>query len=183
MYKRSTDEVKTLLDHGIDIVNRSVLLIGEVNEGMLDRVQTAKLILDAPGEEITVKICSGGGHVYEGFAIYDELRSCLSKITTIGHGKIMSMAVPILRAGDVALVTPNTTLMLHSVGSSSPYDYAEYLLRDANENMRIWRRYANTLAPHMNIKPTEFIRRYERNYYFTAEKAVELGLADRVLES
>jgi ATP-dependent protease ClpP protease subunit len=64
-------------------------------------------------KEITVRINSRGGSVQEGFLIYDLLRNSGKKITTIGEGKIYSIATVIFLAGDERVMLENADGLIH----------------------------------------------------------------------
>jgi ATP-dependent Clp protease protease subunit len=68
-------------------------------------------------KEVTVRIHSGGGSVYEGLAIYDLMRSSDSNITVIVEGMAASMASIIALGGDVIQMTQNAFFMMHAPSS------------------------------------------------------------------
>jgi ATP-dependent Clp protease protease subunit len=65
-------------------------------------------------KDVTVRIHSGGGSVYEGLAIYDLMRSSDSNITVIVEGMAASMASIIALGGDVIQMTQNAFFMMHA---------------------------------------------------------------------
>lgn len=68
-------------------------------------------------KDVTVRIHSGGGSVYEGLAIYDLMRSSDSNITVIVEGMAASMASVIALGGDVIKMTENAFFMMHAPSS------------------------------------------------------------------
>lgn len=65
-------------------------------------------------KEVTVRIHSGGGSVYEGLAIYDLMRSSDADITVIVEGMAASMASIIALGGDKIKMTENAFFMMHA---------------------------------------------------------------------
>jgi ATP-dependent protease ClpP protease subunit len=65
-------------------------------------------------KDVTVRIHSGGGSVYEGLAIYDLMRSSDSNITVIVEGMAASMASVIALGGDIIKMTENAFFMMHA---------------------------------------------------------------------
>ena len=66
---------------------RTVLVAGEVNEKLAERVIGQLLILnEASHDPIRVVISSQGGHVDSGFAIHDMMKFIESPIVTLGAG-------------------------------------------------------------------------------------------------
>ncbi|WP_348814073.1 head maturation protease, ClpP-related [Flavobacterium maritimum] len=68
-------------------------------------------------KDVTVRIHSGGGSVYEGLAIYDLMRSSDSNITVIVEGMAASMGSIIALGGDVIQMTQNAFFMMHAPSS------------------------------------------------------------------
>lgn len=65
-------------------------------------------------KDVTVRIHSGGGSVYEGLAIYDLMRSSDANITVIVEGMAASMASVIALGGDIIKMTENAFFMMHA---------------------------------------------------------------------
>ena len=65
-------------------------------------------------KNVTVRIHSGGGSVYEGLAIYDLMRSSDSNINVIVEGMAASMASVIALGGDTIQMTENAFFMMHA---------------------------------------------------------------------
>lgn len=64
-------------------------------------------------EDIELHICSGGGCIYSGLALYNRLRQSKCKIITHGSGLVGSMACIIFLAGDYRKLDENAVLMNH----------------------------------------------------------------------
>lgn len=65
-------------------------------------------------DSVDVFINSPGGDLREGFAIHDYLNALSIPVTTIGEGKVWSIASVIFLAGDTRLMAPNATLLIHN---------------------------------------------------------------------
>lgn len=102
--------------HGVDLENRIIELTGSVGEGMSSVVLRALVRMNLISREpITLYLSSLGGSVYDGFAIYDLIRASPSPVVVYANGKIMSMGVIILLAGDKRYAAKNTRFMMHSL--------------------------------------------------------------------
>lgn len=102
--------------HGIDLDNRIIELTGSVGEGMSSVILRALVRMNLISREpITLYLSSLGGSVYDGFAIYDLIRASPSPVIVYANGKIMSMGVIILLAGDKRYAAKNTRFMMHSL--------------------------------------------------------------------
>lgn len=73
----------------------------------------------AKNKDVTIRIHSGGGSVYEGLAIYDLMRSSEANITVIVEGMAASMASAIALGGDVIKMTENAFFMMHAPSSGN----------------------------------------------------------------
>ncbi len=95
---------------------RSILISGEINKELAERVIKQLLLLDAFGEEpIKVFIDSPGGDADAGFAIYDMVRFIRPKVYTIGMGLVASAASVILLAAprERRIGLPNSSYLIH----------------------------------------------------------------------
>lgn len=68
----------------------------------------------APEGDVEVRICSDGGSVFEGLAMYHTLRASGRKVITKNFGLAASMASVLFLAGDERIMYPGSMLMLHS---------------------------------------------------------------------
>ncbi len=104
------------ISHGIDLDNRIIELTGSVSEGMSSVVLRALVRMNLMSHDpITLYLSSLGGSVYDGLAIYDLIRASPSPVVVYANGKIMSMGVVILLAGDKRYAAKNTRFMMHSL--------------------------------------------------------------------
>ena len=103
------------------IKTRQILLSGEINKDLAEKIVRQLLVLEADDSEkpIYMYIDSPGGDVDAGFAIFDMIRFIKSPVILIGMGLIASAAALILLAVDkenrVAL--PNSRYLIHQPSS------------------------------------------------------------------
>lgn len=157
---------------------------GRVEEPENPDDEESKLIVRY--EPIELFISTYGGSAIEMFSIYDTMRSIRDEceIHTIGLGKVMSAGVLLLAAGTKGKrkIGANCRVMLHGVIAGSQGSI--YSLENEMEEIRfVQEQHINAL-----VKETKMTKRYlkkllnrEVNVYFTAKKAVELGIADEII--
>jgi len=92
----------------------------------LSKLKTILNNLDSDVTDLHVYINSGGGSISEGWAIYDKLKACGLKVTTIGEGIVGSIATIIYLSGSVRQLNPNTNFFIHNPywlpGESQPME-------------------------------------------------------------
>ncbi len=107
---------------------RTIVLSGDIDESSVkDAIQTISFIneIDDGKDEvdpIKLIINSLGGNILDGFALIGVIENSYVPVYTYGYGSIMSMALPILVAGDKRFGHPLATFMYHECLDSVPYD-------------------------------------------------------------
>lgn len=132
------------------------------------------------GERAEVEINSGGGEIFAASEIYTALRSYAGGVIVRIVGLAASAASIIAMAGESEM-TQTGMMMIHNVQSSADGDYRQMehtagVLRDANHAI-ISAYVAKTGRPEAEIAAM-----MDAETWITAERAVELGLVDRVMQ-
>lgn len=132
------------------------------------------------GERAEVEINSGGGDIFAASEIYTALRNYAGGVHIRIVGLAASAASIIAMAGESEM-TPTGMMMIHNVQSSADGDYRQMehtagVLRDANRAI-ISAYVAKTGRPEAEIADM-----MDAETWITAERAVELGLVDRVMK-
>lgn len=132
------------------------------------------------GERAEVEINSGGGEIFAASEIYTALRNYAGGVIVRIVGLAASAASIIAMAGESEM-TPTGMMMIHNVQSSADGDYRQMehtagVLRDANHAI-ISAYVAKTGRPEAEIADM-----MDAETWITAERAVELGLVDRVMQ-
>ncbi len=162
---------------------RTIVLAGEVDQELAERVITELMVLDADSHDpIRVLVTSQGGHVDSGFAIHDVMRFISSKVITIGAGWVASIAVPIMFGAekDCRFSLPNTRFLIHQPSGGVGGQLQDIRI-EAQEMMRIRER-LNELIARETGQPVEKVRAdSDRNFWMTAEEAKQYGLISRII--
>jgi ATP-dependent Clp endopeptidase proteolytic subunit ClpP len=155
---------------------------------MAERSIKNLLILDSINNDpITIVMNNVGGDEYHGLAIYDAIKACQSKIVIKVFGHAMSMGSIILQAADERIMAPNAVQMIH-------YGYFSFSGHD--KTFQKWAKEGEKLDKWMeqmylkNIKekqPLYTLARLQRlldhDTFLRPQEAIDLGLADRILET
>ncbi|MCA3716264.1 ATP-dependent Clp protease proteolytic subunit [Phenylobacterium sp.] len=165
--------------------SRTVLVFGEVNMRMAERVTAQLLALAAEGDgDIRVIINSPGGHVESGDTIHDVMRFCGPKVKAIGTGWVASAGVTIFlgaeRENRVCL--PNTRFLLHQP-SGGVRGQASDIQIEAEEIVKMRQRMNRLIARESGQTFEKIVKDTQRNFWMSAEEGVAYGLASRIVSS
>ena len=164
---------------------RTILILGSVDEELAERVITELLILDGESHDpIRVFITSPGGHVDAGLAIHDVLRFVKSEIIAIGAGWVASIAVPILFGAPKKnrLALPHTRFLLHQPSGGAAGQMKDIRI-EAQEIMKIRKRLNEMIARETGQSYEKVYEDSDRNFWMSAEEALEYGVIARVIEA
>jgi ATP-dependent Clp protease protease subunit len=162
---------------------RNILLSGEVNKTLAERVIRQLILLEAENEEpIRVFIDSPGGDADAGYAIFDMMRFVKPQVTTIGMGLVASAGAIIMLAAprERRLGLPNSHYLIHQPLSGMRGVATEIEIH-ARELDRLRRR-INKLIAEETGQPLEKVEKdTDRDYWMGAEEAQSYGLIARIV--
>ncbi len=164
--------------------SRTVLIFGEVNMRMAERVTAQLLALSsASDDDIRVIINSPGGHVESGDTIHDVIRFCGPKVKMIGTGWVASAGVSIFLGGEAEnrICLPNTRFMLHQP-SGGVRGQASDIQIEAEEIVKMRERMNRMIAGRTGQTYEKVLADTQRNYWMSAEAAVSYGLVSRIVQ-
>ncbi len=165
--------------------SRTILIHGAVEEELAERVISQALVLDAESHDpIRVFITSPGGSVDVGFAIYDILRYVESEIVCIGAGFVASMGVPIMLSAKKAnrFALPNTRFMIHQPSGGGGGQATDIRIT-AQEILKIRERLNRLIAEETGQTVEKVTSDNDRDFWMTADEALNYGLIARVVKS
>ena len=164
--------------------DRIIILADEVNKVTANLVVAQLLFLEAedPVKDIMLYINSSGGVTTDGMAIYDTMQYIKPDVSTICIGMAASMGSFLLSSGAKGkrFVLPNSEIMIHQPlggfqGQATDFDiHARRIIKIKESLNRILSE--NTNQPLEKIKTD-----VERDYFMTAEEAMNYGLVDKVI--
>ena len=162
---------------------RNILLSGEINKTLAERVIRQLILLEAESEEpIRVFIDSPGGDADAGYAIFDMMRFVKPPVLTIGMGLVASAGAIILLAApkERRLGLPNSHYLIHQPLSGMRGVATEIEIH-ARELDRLRRR-INKLIADETGQPLEKVEKdTDRDYWMGAEEAQSYGLIARIV--
>lgn len=143
--------------------------------------QINRALKNANGQPITIKINSGGGDVFAGCEIYNELKNYSGEVTIEIHGLCASIASVIAMAGTCKM-SPLAEIMIHNVATCTSGDYRDMehtaeVLKKANKTI------ANAYILKTGMDEKEIKKLMDNETWFTADEALEKGLIDEIMYS
>lgn len=163
--------------------HRRLFITGEINaDSAMDFFKQVMILnLEDDKAPISVFINSPGGEIDNGLLIYDCLVGSKAPIRTFCSGCAYSMGAVLFICGQERFMFPHSKLMLHEpllggkIGgnASSIKSISESLLETKTMMNRL-------LAFHTGKTEAEMDELTSFDHYFSAEEAVEMGLADGI---
>jgi ATP-dependent Clp protease protease subunit len=164
---------------------RIVFITGPIEDHMATLVVAQLLFLEAenPKKEIAMYINSPGGVVTSGMAIYDTMQFVRPPVSTLCVGQAASMGSLLLASGekDLRFALPNARIMLHQPSGGFQGQATDIMLH-AQEILNLKKRLNEIYVKHTGQPLKKIEDALERDYFLTAESAVEWGVIDKVVE-
>jgi ATP-dependent Clp protease protease subunit len=168
---------------GYDFEHRAIYLFGPIDKMSAYRFIAGFKWLDRTPGPIHILLSSEGGDVDAGFSIFECLRTANNPTIIEGLGVIASAAVPILLAGTVRFLNPETKVMVHNMsweiegGVSTPVIHS---LSSMSEEIN--KRYHEIMAERTGKSIKDIEKWCEEETCFNCADAISLGFADKVLD-
>lgn len=130
--------------------------------------------------KLRVRVSSPGGSVFEGISLANALRSHPADVTVQVDGIAASIASVIAMAGDRVVIQPQAMIMVHEaaggcIGNAKDMQDMADLLSKISDNI------AGAYAEKAGGDVAEWRQVMAKETWYTAEEAVEAGLADEML--
>lgn len=165
---------------------RQIILSGEVNKELAEKVVRQLLILEADSDSkpIYLYIDSPGGDVDAGFAIFDMIRFVKPPVYTIGMGLVASAGALILLAASKSyrLGLPNSHYLIHQP-LSGIQGVATDIEIHARELEKIRVKINELIAEETGKGIAEVAKDTDRDYWLSADEAALYGLIVQVIKT
>ena len=175
--ERSYDIFSRLLN------DRIIILSDEVNDQTASLVVAQLLYLEAqdPDKDISLYINSPGGSISAGMAIYDTMQYIKCDVSTICVGMAASMGAFLLSAGTKGkrIALPHSEIMIHQPLGGAQGQASDIKIR-ADLILRTRDMLNKILAENTGKSVEEIERDTDRDYFMTAEQALEYGIIDKI---
>lgn len=160
-------------------------IYGDIGESWWGDSTSAKDVEDALNNVtagvLNVHLNSPGGDVFDGIAIYNQLKNHSAKVVIHVDGLAASAASLIAMAGDEIVMNTGSMLMIHEASTWTWGTKAD-IKKTLNALEGIDKSIADIYMTRFEGERSEIETMIENETWFTASEAVELGLADKVNE-
>ena len=164
--------------------DRIVFVDGEIFDLNADLVVAQLLFLESedPEKDIDLYINSSGGVVTASLAIYDTIQYIKPEVQTICLGQAAYSAALLLACGTKGkrMAVPSARILIHQPWGGV-FGQAVDISIQARELIRIKKLIVSYFAQHTGKSPEIVEKDLERDYYMSAEEALEYGLIDKIL--
>ncbi|KMK77865.1 Clp protease ClpP [Alkalihalobacillus pseudalcaliphilus] len=132
-------------------------------------------------DNIDVHINSAGGDVFDGIAIYNQLKNHKARVTVYVDGWAASAASVIAMAADELIMNTGSMLMIHeawtfAIGNKSDIEKTLNSLKGVDKSI------VDIYMTRFKGERSEIETMLQNETWFTSDEAVDIGLADRVNE-
>jgi len=168
------------------LLKERIIFVGSAINDQVANLVVAQLLYlsrEDPDKSIQMYINSPGGSIYSGLAILDTMQMIPNKISTVAVGVTASFGTVLLAGGAKGqrYALPHATIHMHQ-----PLGGAEGQATDieimAKEILRLNDALNNFFAGATG-QPIDVIKRdTDRDFFLTAEQAVNYGIVDKVLQ-
>lgn len=168
------------------LLRERIIFIGTpIDERVANLVVAQLLFLEAedPDKDIMLYINSPGGLVTAGLAIYDTMQYIKPDVCTVCVGQAASMAAVLLASGAPGkrFALKNSRIMLHQPIGAFQGQATDVEIQ-AKEILRLRELLNEILAFHTKQDKEKIRQDTERDFYMSAQEALEYGIIDKILE-
>jgi ATP-dependent Clp protease protease subunit len=185
------DDIDRFFQYNIDPSSRTIFLEAEVDEYFAEYAIKGLRILETQSstKPITIIMNNYGGDELSGLAVYDYIKLLTKKVEVNidVFGGCMSMGAWILQAGTRRRMAKHSKLMVHIGYMELEMNHPQILKNWMKEAERDEPIFEDILLERIREKHPKYTRaRLQKllafDSFFSAQEAVDLGLADEILE-
>ena len=168
--------------------SREIFLTGEVSAQSCGSLITQLMYLNRtePDQEITLYINSPGGLVADGLAVYDVIRLLEATVRTVCLGTCASMGAILFLAGKKREIMEHGRIMVHDPAFGGNHDIGgkkpHQIQSELDDLNRCREALARIISERTGKSLPEIYDITANDTYFSAQEAVEFGLATRILQ-
>ena len=164
--------------------DRIVFVGAEIEDQLANSIVAQLLFLSAedPDKDIHMYINSPGGSVTAGLSIYDTMQLIKPQVNTICTGMAASFGSLLLLAGAKGkrYALPNSEIMIHQPHGGAQGQASDIAIR-AKRILKLREVLVQITADRTGQAVEKVLQDMDRDYFMSAEEAVEYGIIDKVI--
>lgn len=178
-----------------DVVNRKFLLNSNVEASTVEDIILGIIEINRQDDEsslnklhyerrpIKVIVDSYGGDCYSGMALVNVISTSKTPVHTYCYGKAMSMGLAIFVVGHKRFAHKYATLMQHQL-SGGAIGKLNDMVESVSQKIKLQEMLDALIVENSNIpmETLDNLRTTKTDWFFTGKEAVELGVADGLIE-
>ncbi|PMJ90288.1 ClpP-like prohead protease/major capsid protein fusion protein [Vibrio sp. 10N.261.55.A7] len=157
---------------------------GVIGSYEIEAIQLIEALQAIGAKDLVLRVHTRGGGVYEGIALHNAIKAHKGKTTGVVDGLVASIGTYVLNACDNRQMPANTSMMIHNpqIGAwGEEADLEAAMQQWKNSRELISQEYVDRSGGKKSHE--EFLEAMQKETWFTAEKALEWGLIDEVIDS
>lgn len=166
------------------MMDRIIFLGVPIDDTVANIIQAQLLFLEStdPSKDIQIYFNSPGGSVHAGLGIYDTMQYISADVATICTGMAASMAAVLMTAGQKGKrsALTHSRIMIHQPMGGAQGQASDIEIT-AREIMKIKKELYTIIADHSGQSLEQIEKDSDRDYWMTAQEAVDYGMIDEIL--
>ncbi|HOJ71257.1 MAG TPA: ATP-dependent Clp endopeptidase proteolytic subunit ClpP [Syntrophorhabdaceae bacterium] len=168
------------------LLKERIIFLGSAIDDNVANIIIAQLLFlesEDPSKDIFLYINSPGGIITSGLAIYDTMQYIKPAVVTMCIGQAASMGAVLLAGGAKGkrLALPHSRILIHQPLGGVQGQATDINIQ-AKEILRMRQEINNIFTKHTGQPPERIEADTERDFYMTAQQALEYGIIDEIVE-
>jgi len=180
----SYEDIEEIFDIDTNMLRkRNLLLYGELDDSDYKDLLESMLLLNGISqvEPINLFVCSHGGEVDAGMAMYDLIQWIPAPVHTIGMGNCASMAAILLMSGQKRFIFPHCWVMLHQT-SGMVWGDKDTTVSRVSMMERQEKQILALQSFHTGKSAEQIAKDTIKEKWFDAEEALAYGIVDEIIK-
>ncbi|OPY79211.1 MAG: ATP-dependent Clp protease proteolytic subunit [Syntrophorhabdus sp. PtaU1.Bin153] len=168
------------------LLKERIVFLGTAIDDNVANIIIAQLLFlesEDPSEDIYLYVNSPGGIITSGLAIYDTMQYVKAPIVTMCIGQAASMGAVLLAGGTKGkrYALPHSRILIHQPLGGAQGQATDIDIQ-AREILRVRAEINKIFTKHTGQPLEKIVLDTERDFFMTAEQALEYGIIDKIVE-
>jgi ATP-dependent Clp endopeptidase proteolytic subunit ClpP len=162
------------------VINPSVLKLNRKLREMDSNISQLRTSVRGANIPIVLRINSGGGHLFDGFAAMDAIRNCVNPVHTVVDGAAASAATLMSVVGHKRLMNAHSFMLIHQLSGGMWGKFEE--MQDSMKNSKLLMdTIASVYTKYTKIPQKILDETLKRDLWLDAKTCKKYGLIDEII--